>query len=139
LLVVDACQAEEFTSAISDDSAPYLSIAAVARDEYGWCGLEEEGLPIIGGVFTHYFASAFGNPDNGADTDGDGVVSAQEAGRAAEGQQRAYMHDVVFAVPEFVRSYHDLGAYPDRDPDFPHVVVDDTIGGPLYLALDAYP
>ena len=27
----------------------------------------------------------------------------------------------------------------DEDPTFPHVVLDDTIGEPLYLALDAYP
>jgi uncharacterized protein (DUF885 family) len=137
LLVIDACQAGKYTSIVSEDPAPYLSIAAVAGDEYGWSGLEEEGLPIIGGVFTHYFAAAFDDPD--ADVDGDGLVSAQEAARLAEGQQRAYMHDVVFAVPEFVGMYHDFGISPDEDPDFPHVVVDDTIGEPLFLALDAYP
>jgi uncharacterized protein (DUF885 family) len=137
LLVVDACQAENLTSAVSDDPAAYLSIAAVAAGEYGWSGLEEEGLPIIGGVFTHYFAAAFG--DAGADADGDGFVSAQEAARMAEAQQRDYMHNVVFAVPEFVQMYRSAGAFPDKDPDFPHVIVDDTIGEPLYLALEAYP
>ena len=49
------------------------------------------------------------------------------------------MHDVVFAVPEFIAMYHEIGSYPDQDPDFPPVIVDDTIGEPLYLALDAYP
>jgi hypothetical protein len=137
LLVIDACQAGDFTSTVSDDPAPHLSVAAVAEDEYGWSGLEEEGLPIIGGVFTHYFAAAFDDPS--ADVDGDGLVSVQEAARLAEGQQRAYMHDVVFAVPEFVGMYHDFGVFPDEDPTFPHVVLDDTIGEPLYLALDAYP
>jgi hypothetical protein len=137
LLVIDSCQAANYTGAVSGDLSPYLSIAAVAGDEYGWSGLEEEGLPIIGGVFTHYFAAAFGDPD--ADADGDGFVSAQEAALMAEGQQRTYMHDVVFAVPEFVEMYHDIGVFPDEDPTFPHVVMDDTIGEPLYLALDAYP
>jgi uncharacterized protein (DUF885 family) len=137
LLVIDACQAGKFTSTVSEDPAPHLSIASVAGDEYGWSGLEEEGLPIIGGVFTHYFAAAFDDPD--ADVDGDALVSAQEAARLAEGQQRTYMHDVVFAVPEFVGMYHDFGVFPDEDPAFPHVVVDDAIGEPLYLALDAYP
>jgi hypothetical protein len=136
LLVVDSCQAANYTGAVSEDPAPYLSIAAVAGDEYGWSGLEEEGLPIIGGVFTHYFAAAF--DDSNADTDGDGFVSAQEAALMAEGQQRTYMHDVVFAVPEFVEGYHKAGAYPDKDPSFPHVVIDDTTGEPLYLTLDAY-
>ncbi len=137
LLVVDACQAGKFTATVSDDPAPYLSIAAVADGEYGWSGLEEEGLPIIGGVFTHFFAAAFDNP--AADVDRDGLVSAQEAARLAEDQQRAYMHDVVFAVPEFLAMYHDFGVFPDEDPSFPHVVLDDSVGQPLYLALDAYP
>ncbi|MGD8466328.1 MAG: caspase family protein [Anaerolineae bacterium] len=136
LLVVDACQAANYTRAIAGDPNPYLSIAAVDGNEYAWSGLEEEGLPIIGGVFTHYFAAAFDQP--GADEDGDGWVSAQEAARLAEAQQRGYMHDVVFAVEEFVAMYRDSGAYPDRDPEFPHVLVDDTIGQPLFVDLAAY-
>ena len=88
LLVIDSCQAANYTRAVSGDPAPYLSIAAVAGDEYGWSGLEEEGLPIIGGVFTHYFAAAFGDPD--ADAGADGFVSAQEAALMAEEQQRTY-------------------------------------------------
>ena len=136
LLLIDACQAANYTGVISDDPSPYLAVAAVAGDEYGWSGLEEEGLPIIGGVFTHYFTRALNDPT--ADADGNGLISIQEAARMAEVQQRAYMHDVVFAVPEFLESYHDTGSFPDRDPDFPHVVLDDAIGAPLYLALDAY-
>jgi hypothetical protein len=136
LLVIDSCQAANYIGAVSGDPAPYLSIAAVAGDEYGWSGLEEEGLPIIGGVFTHYFAAAFDDPN--ADTDSDGFVSVQEAALMAEGQQRIYMHDVVFAVPEFLEGYHKAGVHPDKDPGFPHVVIDDTIGEPLYLTLDAY-
>ena len=136
LLVIDSCQAANYTDAVSDDPSPHLSIAAVAGDEYAWSGLEEEGLPIIGGVFTHYFAAAFDDAASlTADTDGNGLVSVQEAALMAEGQQRAYMHDVVFAVPEFVQMYHDIGAFPDEDPAFPHVVVDDAIGEPLYLGL----
>jgi hypothetical protein len=136
LLIIDSCQAANYTGVVSSDPAPYLAIAAVAGDEYGWSGLEEEGLPIIGGVFTHYFAAAFGDPN--ADTDGDGLISVQEAARLAEGQQRTYMHEVVFAVPEFVESYHEFGSYPDRDPEFPHVILDDAIGKPLFLDLDLY-
>jgi hypothetical protein len=136
LLVINSCQAANYTGTVSDDPAPHLSIAGVAGDEYGWSGLEEEGLPIIGGVFTHYFAAAFEDPN--ADTDSDGFVSVQEAALMAEGQQRTYMHDVVFAVPEFLEGYHKAGVHPDKDPNFPHVVIDDTIGEPLYLTLDAY-
>ena len=134
LLLIDSCQAANYTAAISNDPEPYLSIAAVAGDEYGWSGLEEEGLPIIGGVFTHYFVLAFQDPE--ADSNGDSQVSAQEAALWAEAQQRAYMHEVVFAVPEFVESYHAIGSYPDEDPDFPHVVVQDTVGAPVFFELE---
>jgi len=49
------------------------------------------------------------------------------------------MHQVVFAVPEFVESFHAIGAYPDNDPEYPHVMVTDSVGEPIYLTLDAYP
>ena len=133
VLVMDTCQASTLTAAVKGDSRPYLAIAAVGEGEYGWSGLEEEKLPIIGGVFTHYFAAAFANPK--ADADGDGQVSIQEAAHLAETQQRAYMHDVVLAVPQFLESYHKLGSNPERDPGFPHVIVDDAIGEPIYLKL----
>jgi len=137
VLVVDACQAELLTDAVKDDPRPHLSIAAVNKDEFGWAGLEEEGLPIIGAVFTHYFAAALGDASRTADADGNGRVSLQEAARQADAQQRAYMHDVILKVPEFVEMYHKIGYYPERDPGFPHVVVDDAIGAPTYLELDA--
>ena len=131
VLVIDACQAANYTSVVAGDSAPYLAVAAVDGDEYGWSGLEEEGLPIIGGVFTHYFNIAFS--DKSADSDGDGCVSVQEAALFAEQQQRTYMHEVVFAVPEFLEMYHGIGSFPDEDPTFPDVIMDDTIGMPLCL------
>ncbi|MBU1877519.1 MAG: hypothetical protein KJ734_01080, partial [Chloroflexi bacterium] len=137
VLVVDACQAELLTDAVKGDPRPHLSIAAVNKDEFGWAGLEEEGLPIVGAVFTHYFAAALGDASRAADADGNGRVSLQEAARHAEAQQRTYMHDVVLKVPEFVEMYHKIDFYPERDPDFPHVVVADTVGKPVYLELDA--
>jgi hypothetical protein len=134
VLIIDACQAANYTRVVSEDPAPYLSIAAVDEDEYGWSGLEEEGLPIIGGVFTHYLAAAF--EDASADADGDGCISVQEAALQAEEEQRSYMHNVVFAVPEFVEMYHHGGSRPEEDPTFPDVVIDDTIGEPLCLDLE---
>jgi formylglycine-generating enzyme required for sulfatase activity len=131
VLVMDTCQAGALTAAVKGDARPYLAVAAVDKGELGWSGLEEEGLPIIGGVFTHYFAAALNNPQ--ADADGNGQISVQEAARLAETQQRAYMHNVVLAVPEFLEDYHKLGGYPERDPGFPHVIVDDAMGQPVYL------
>jgi hypothetical protein len=134
LLIISTCKAARFTNSVADDPSPHLSIAAVAENELGWYGNEEEGLPIIGSVFTYYFTDALQNPD--ADADQNGLVSVQEAVLMAEEQQRAYMHDVVLTVPEFLNLFHENDKYPDRDPGYPHVVMDDAIGEPLYLSLD---
>jgi hypothetical protein len=134
MLVIDACKAATFTGAVANDPSPHLSIAAVAENEYSWRGLEEEGLPIIGGVFTYYFTDALKNPR--ADTDGDGRISVQEAAWMAEEQQRSYFHDVIFGVPEFVEMYRTTATSPEKDPTFPHVIVDDSIGEPLDITLD---
>lgn len=132
LLVVNACRAANFTGAVNGDPRPHLSVAATGKDEDGWSGLEEEGLPIIGEIFTYYFVAAFDDPE--ADADGNGAVSFQEATLYAEAQQRTYMHEVVFAVPEFLEMFQKAG-FPTDDPDCPHVVVDDAIGEPIYLEL----
>ncbi len=129
VLVVDSCQAAKFTSQLTGEVG--LAIAAVAKDEFGWKGIDEEGLPIVGGIFTYYFAEAL--TDLGADEDGDGQVSVQEAAMAAEIKQREYMHDVVFAVPEFVAMYHEIGVQPEKDISFPDVIITDSLGSDLFL------
>jgi hypothetical protein len=137
LLIVDASRAAVFTNAVTSDPLPHLSVASVGRDEFSWVGIEEEGLPIVGRVFTHYFAGALADPD--ADSNGDGLVSVQEAIQSAQELQRTYMHDVVLAVPEFVEMFHTMSwTVPEKDPTYPNVSVDDAVGEPLYLALDAY-
>jgi hypothetical protein len=130
VLTLNCCRGAIFTGAVNADARPHLSIAATGREEDGWAGLEEEGLPIIGEVFTYYYVEAFDTP--GADSDGDGAVSVQEAAAYAEAEQRSYMHDVVFEVPEFEAAFRNAG-FPVDDPDYPHVVVDDTIGEPVFL------
>jgi len=137
VLVVDSSLAATFTAALRPDLRPYLSIASSAGDEYVWAGqpVPEKGLHIAGGVFTHYFVAAFADPES--DADGNGAISVQEAAYYAEGRQRTYVHEVIFAVPEFLEDYRRLGDYhPERDLGFPHVVVDDEIGVPVYLELD---
>jgi hypothetical protein len=136
LVVVDACTAAEFTNDLASDPEPHLAIAAVGDQELSWKGLEEEGLPIIGGVFTFYFTTALNDLD--ADTDGDGMVSAQEAAQMADEEQRAYMHNVVLVVPEFAEMFHDASVAPEEDPGYPRVSLDDTMGSPFHLDLDAY-
>ena len=131
--MVNACRAAIFTGDVRGDPAPHLSIASTGRKEDGWSGLEEEGLPIIGEVFTYYFVDAFTDPE--ADADGNGAVSIQEAARRAEEQQSTYMHEVVFAVPEFEEAFRKAG-FPIDKPTYPNVVVDDAIGEPVYLDLN---
>jgi hypothetical protein len=42
------------------------------------------------------------------------------------------MHEVVFAVPEFLAMFY---GHPEDDAEYPHVVVDDTMGEPIYFEL----
>lgn len=135
VLVVEACHAGEFTAAFAEDPRPQLTLASVGSEEFGWWGLPEEGLPIWGGVFTHYFTTALVDPSS--DSDGDGAVSIQEAALCAKRQQRDYMHDIVWAVADFREDYVGLGVDVE-DPDYPHVVMDDTVGEPIYLDLAEY-
>jgi hypothetical protein len=136
LLIVDACTAGEFTDSVNHDPKPHISIASVDKDELGWKGLEEEGLPIVGGVFTYYFAEAISSTN--ADSNGDGLISVREAAKYAEEEQNKYMHEVVFLVPQFVEDFHVIGYEPEKDPTYPDVIVDDTIIEQLFLKLDAY-
>ena len=133
VLLVDSCQAAKFTKQLSGDLG--LALAAVDKDEYGWKGIEEEGLPIVGGIFTYYFAEALTDP--AADENGDGRVSVQEAALAAEELQREYMHEVVFSVPEFVEGYHSNGVEPEKDESFPDVIISDSLGADLFLEVPA--
>ena len=136
ILVVEACQAAEFTEVTSNDPNSQVTIASVAANEIGWAGLWEEGMPIVGGVFSHYFIEAFTDPT--ADLDDDGIVSIQESASVAGNKQRKYMHENIFNVPEFLEQYHANGIYPQENPDFPSVVVTDAIGEPVFLDLNAY-
>jgi hypothetical protein len=137
VLVVDSSFASLFTNAMANDASSYITVAAVDKNEHSWKGIEEEGLPIIGGVFTYYFTAALDDPNT--DTNDDGMISVQEAALMAEKQQRTYFHSVILVVTEFVDMFHAQALYPEQDPTYPHVIVDDSIGEPLFLTLNAYP
>ena len=136
VLMLDTCTARQFTDTVMDDPGLQLTIASVDIDEFSWRGIEEEGLPIIGGVFTYYFAEAFSTLE--ADTDGNNLVSVQEATLYAEERQQKYMHEVVWAVPEFIEPYHQMGLHPENDPEYPDVIMNDTLSEPLYFDLAFY-
>lgn len=134
ILMVDTCSAEEFIKSIKNDPSPHISLACCSADEVAWVGLEEEGLPIIGSVWNYYFTNALCNST--ADLDSNGFVSIEEAFNFSTPLVQQYMNETVFAVPEFLESYHDIGIYPENDA-YPHPVMDD--GYPDQLVIPEFP
>jgi hypothetical protein len=131
ILMVDTCLAEEFIDPIRSDPSPHISLACCSADEVSWAGLEEEGLPIIGSVWNYYFTDALCN--SSADYDSDGFISIEEAFNFSTPLVQKYMNETVFAVPEFLQSYHDIGIYPENHDAYPHPVIDDGYSGQLVI------
>jgi hypothetical protein len=135
ILVVDTCLGEEFIDPIRDDQSPHISLACCSADEVSWAGLEEEGLPIIGSVWNYYFTKALCNAS--ADLDFNGFVSVEEAFNFSTPLVQRYMNETVFAVPEFLESYHDIGIYPEDYDAYPHPLMDN--GYPDQLVIPELP
>ena len=135
ILMVDTCLAEEFIDPIRDDPSPHISLACCSADEVSWAGLEEEGLPIIGSVWNYYFTNALCNAS--ADLDFNGFVSIEEAFSFSTPLVQRYMNETVFAVPEFLESYHDSDIYPENYDAYPNPVMDD--GYPDQLVIPEFP
>lgn len=135
ILMVDTCSAEEFIEPIKNDPPSHISLACCSADEVAWAGLEEEGLPIIGSVWNHYFTNALCN--SSADFNGDGFVSVEEAFNFSTPLVQRYMNETVFAVPEFLESYHKIGIHPEDYDAYPHPVMDD--GYPDQLVISEFP
>jgi len=135
VLMVDTCRAEACIEPIRNDSSPHISLAHCSAHEVGWAGLEEEGLPIIGSVWNYYFCNALLN--SSADLNDDGYVSIEEAFNFSTPLVQRYMNETVFAVPEFLEMYHDIGIYPENYDAYPHPVMDDQY--PEQLNLDLRP
>jgi len=136
ILMVDSCSAGEFIGPIENDLSPHISLACCSAGEVAWAGLPEEGLPIIGSVWNYYFANALCNLR--ADSDENGFVSAEEAFNYSTPLVQRYMNETVFAVPEFLESYHDVDIYPENYDAYPHPVMDDQYPEELYLDLRYY-
>jgi hypothetical protein len=136
ILMVDSCSAGEFIEPLRFDPSPHISLAHCSADEVAWAGLPEEGLPIIGSVWNYYFTNALCNST--ADLDKNGVVSVEEAFNFSIPLVQTYMNETVFAVPEFLQSYHDIGIYPENMDAYPHPVMDDQYPDELHLDLRYY-
>lgn len=131
ILIVDTCLAEEFIEPIRSHPSPHISFACCSADEVAWAGLEEEGLPVIGSVWNYYFTNALCN--SSADYDSNGLVSVEEAFNFSTPLVQKYMNETVFAVPEFLQSYHDIGIYPENYDAYPHPIMDDGYSDQLII------
>ena len=136
ILMIDTCSAGEFTEPVKYDPKPHISLGHCSAGEVAWAGVEEEGLPIIGGVWTYYFVNALCNST--ADSDENGFVSAEEAFDFSTSLVQRYMNETVFAVPQFLEMYHNISIYPEEYDAYPHPVMDDQYPGQLYLDLSYY-
>lgn len=117
VLIIDSCFSGSF---LPESDKPYIGIASVSPEETGWAGLPEEGLPIIGFVFTYYFCESM--------TD---TVSVEEGFENTVVNVRAYMRDTVYPAFKEVyppETYHNL-----YDP---HPVLRDQYPGYLYLEVE---
>lgn len=119
LLVVSACNSEELIEPLANDPAPHIHVAAAQKDGgYAWAGLPEEGLPIIGEVFNHFFTNAFVNVS--ADQDSNGEIYVEEAFAFASLQSQEYITSVVFpAFPDYADSCNNTAPQPVIDDAYP--------------------
>jgi len=131
ILMIDTCSAEEFFDNIRNDPSPHISLGCCSADEVSWVGIEEEGLPIIGSVWNYYFTNALCN--SSADVDNNGFVSLEEAFNFSTPLVQGYMNETVFAVPQFLESYHNIGIYPENYDAYPHPVMDDRYPDQLII------
>jgi hypothetical protein len=133
LLLIDACSAGEFLEPIRYDPLPHISLGCCSASEVSWSGLEKEGLPIIGSVWNYYFTDALCN--SSADLDKNGLVSIEEAFNFSTPLVQQYMNHTVFAVPEFLESYHKIGIYPENCDAYPHPLMDDDYSDQLVISV----
>jgi sulfatase modifying factor 1 len=135
VLLVDASDGEYFARAVSADGRGGLSIGSVRGDQHGWFGLADDGTDFTGPAFTHFFLAALRDP--AADDDHDGRVSVQEAASYADAAQRAYIHQTIFPVDNFLRRFAaPWQPDPSRDPDYPAAWIGDWAGEPVFLNLE---
>jgi len=126
LFVVASCTSELLIQPLYDDPSSHIHIASTEGDEYAWAGLPEEGLPIIGEIFTHFFTNGLIN--GSADSNTDGEVTVEEAFEFATPLSRNYITSVVFpAFPDFAEMC---------DNTAPHPVLDDNYSGNFSLQVD---
>ena len=118
IFMVAACTSEYMLQPLYSDPAPHIHLASTEADEYAWAGLPEEGLPVIGEVFNHFFTDALVNAS--ADTNADGDITVEEAFNFASPLSRSYISSVVFpAFPDFEVMCNGSAPHPVMDDSYP--------------------
>ena len=82
-------------------------------------------------MWNYYFTNALCN--SSADLDNNGFVSIEEAFNFSTPLVQRYMNETVFAVPEFLESYHKIGIYPENYDAYPHPAMDDAYPDQLVI------
>lgn len=127
IVMVSACSAGSLIAPLSEDTSPHVNLGSARANEYAWAGLPQEGLPIIGEIFNHFFTAALLN--SSADLNENGDVSVEEAFSFAAPQSRTYINDVVFPTfPDFEQLCNSSA---------PHPVIDDSYSGEFSLVVES--
>ena len=129
ILIVDSCNAGEFIDFARAEKG--VAMSSCRDTEMSWCGLEEEGLPIVGSVWTYFFARSIFEPKS--DQNGDGYVSLTEAFRFTTPQLQQYMEEEVFAVEKFLNIYQELVAHPEKIGNYPNPVIYNNLSEEIKL------
>jgi hypothetical protein len=114
VLLIDSCFSEMY---LPDSDRPYLGIASASERETAWAGIPEEGLPIIGFLFTYYFCESMTN-----------TISVEEGFTKTVPKVQDYMKEVVY--PAF---HHIYPPQTYQNLYNPHPVLKDEYPGDLYL------
>lgn len=117
VLIIDSCYSGSF---LHESDTPYIGIASVSAEESGWAGVPEEGLPIIGFVFTYYFCESM-----------KGDIPVEQGFYQTVPKVRDYMREVVYPAFKDVYSPEDYHNLYD-----PHPIMDDQYPGYLYLRVE---
>ena len=129
ILIVDSCNAGEFIDFARAEKG--VAMSSCGNTELSWCGLEEEGLPIIGSVWTYFFTRSIF--ESKSDQNGDGYVSLTEAFSFTTLQMQQYMEEEVFEVDKFLNLYQELVAHPEKIGNYPNPVIYNNLSEGLIL------
>lgn len=132
VLIIDSCHAGEFIQSFADEPNSGLTYAICSADEVQWWGAEDEGMPIIGSIWVHYFIEGISNPES--DINLDGNVSFLEAAEYAASMFSTYMVEEVFAVGGYLERYEQVHGYDaSKNLPYPNAVFNDHLDKDIIL------